>query len=161
MPGDRVHDISNASYHVKDIQALGDELTAAANGAFPNRGVGTSRYKGAHVLLLSWEEDSLGVIKEIQELEDVFRNDYHYDTEEWRIPSVRSHNSLAAKILGFLDDHESKDSLLIVYYGGHGEMNDDRQCIWSWSVSNSLALVPSIARENPSLSPSALLSSLL
>ena len=132
MTSDRTHDISNTPYHVRDIEALGKVLTSAAEAAFPNRGV--SRYKEVHTLLLSWEDDNLGVADEIGDLGDVFRHLYGFQTEEWRIPSKRSHNSLASKILGFLDDYESKDNLLIVYYGGHGEMNDDRQCVWSWLV---------------------------
>ena len=132
MAIDRTHDISNTPFHVRDIKALGEVLTNAAEAAFPNRGV--SRYKEVHTLLLSWEDDNLGVADEIDELGDVFRNLYSFDVEEWKIPSKRSHNSLAAKVLGFLDDYESKDNLLIVYYGGHGEMNDDRQCVWSWLV---------------------------
>ena len=132
MPSDRTHDISNTPYHLKDLKAFGEALTCAAEAAFPNRGV--SRYKEVHTLLLSWEDDNLGVVDEVNELEDVFRRLYGFETEAWRIPSKRSHNSLAAKIIGFLDDYESKDNLLIVYYGGHGEMNDDRQCVWSWSV---------------------------
>jgi len=132
MPVDRTHDISNASYHVKDVEALGKVLTEAGNAAFPNRG--RSRYKEAHVLLLSWEDDDLGVIDEVNDLQDVFRQSYNYETEVWKIPGTRSHNSLATRILQFLADYEARDSLLIVYYGGHGLMNDDRQCIWSWSV---------------------------
>lgn len=132
MPSDTTHDISNVSYHVKDVEALGKVLTSAAEAAFPNRGV--SRYKEVHALLLSWEDDNLGVVDEVTELEDVFRNCYRFETEAWKIPSKRSHNSLAAKIIAFVDDYESKDNLLVVYYGGHGEMNDDRQCVWSWSV---------------------------
>ena len=132
MPVDRTHDISNAPYHVKDLRAFGEVLTNAGNAAFPNRG--RSRYRGAHVLLLSSEDDDLGVIDEVTELQDVFRQSYNYETEEWKIPSNRSHNALATKILQFLNDFEAKDSLLIVYYGGHGLMNDDRQCIWSWLV---------------------------
>ena len=132
MASDRTHDISNTPFHVRDIKALGEILTNAAEAAFPNRGV--SRYKEVHTLLLSWEDDNLGVADEIDELRDVFRNLYSFEAEEWKIPSKRSHNSLAAKVLGFLDDYESKDNLLIVYYGGHGEMNDDRQCVWSWLV---------------------------
>ena len=132
MPVDRTHDISSASYHVKDVQALGKVLTEAGNAAFPNRG--RSRYKEAHVLLLSWEDDDLGVIDEVNDLQDVFRQSYNYETEVWKIPGTRSHNSLATRILQLLADHEARDSLLIVYYGGHGLMNDDRQCIWSWSV---------------------------
>ena len=84
------------------------------------------------VLLLSWEEDNLGVRKEILELQDVFRHTYLYDVEEWRIPSSHSHKALRKRLNKFLDDFERKESLLIVYYGGHGFMNDDRQCNWSW-----------------------------
>ena len=66
------------------------------------------------------------------ELQNVFRDTYRYETEEWKIPSRRSHNLLAFELMRFLEKYERKDSLLIVYYGGHGGMNDDRQCIWSW-----------------------------
>lgn len=132
MPIDRTHDISRIPYHVKDIGALGLILTSAVTAAFPNRGL--SRYKEVHVLLLSWEDDNPGVVNEIGELYEVFRQIYHFEVEGWRIPSERSHNTLAAKLLGFLDDYESQENLLIVYYGGHGSMNDDRQCVWSWYV---------------------------
>ena len=95
MPIDRTHDISNAAYHVKDVKALGKILTDAGNAAFPNRG--RSRYKEAHVLLLSWEDDDLGVFEEVTELQDVFRHYYRFETEEWKIPSKRPHNTLALK----------------------------------------------------------------
>lgn len=126
---------------MKDVKALGDLLNSAATAAFPNQGL--SRYKGIHALLLNWKDDNLGVVNEIDELEDVFRQIYHFQVERWEIPSKRPHNALAAKLLGFLDDYESKENLLIVYYGGHGSMNDDRQCVWSWYVHlhNSLAPV--------------------
>ena len=140
MPPYRTHDISSTYHHVKDIKAFGDILDEAATAAFPNRGL--ARYKEVHVLLLSWEDDNLGVINEVVELDDVFRNTYHYQTETWKIPSTRSHNSLAAKIVKFLDDYESQDNLLITYYGGHGEMNDDRQCVWLWSVQPWLTVTP-------------------
>ena len=130
MPIDRTHDILNIPYHVKDVKALGDLLNSAAAAAFPNQG--SSRYKAVHALLLTWEDDNLGVINEVDELEVVFRQTYHFKVEKWKIPSKRPHNTLAAKLLGFLEDFESKDNLLIIYYGGHGSMNDDRQCVWSW-----------------------------
>ena len=142
MPIDRTHDISNTAYHVKDVKALGKILTDAGSAAFPNRG--RSRYREAHVLLLSWEDDNLGVINEVTELEDVFRQCYSFGTEEWKIPSKRPHNTLASKILEFSNNYEGKDSLLIVYYGGHGLMNDDRQCIWSWLVIHLLRFFDSL-----------------
>ncbi|KAK0516424.1 hypothetical protein JMJ35_001027 [Cladonia borealis] len=127
-PVERTHDISQIGYHMKDLRAFGEDLTNAAAGAFPK---GKSRYKEVHVLLLSWEDDRLGVTKEINELRSVLDQTYHYHTEEWKIPSRRSHNSLIRRLTDFLDDYESKENLLLVYYGGHGHLNDDRQLKWS------------------------------
>ena len=62
-PIDTTHDISNTSCHVKDIEALGKILNSASSAAFPNNGA--SRYKEVHVLLLSWEDDNLGVSLEV------------------------------------------------------------------------------------------------
>ena len=68
-PLERTHDISQIGYHMRDLRAFGEDLTNAVAGAFPK---GKSRYHEAHVLLLSWEDDSLGVIEEINELRSVF-----------------------------------------------------------------------------------------
>ena len=68
-PLERTHDISQIGYHMKDLRAFGEDLTNAAAGAFPK---GKSRYNEVHVLLLSWEDDRLGVIEEVNELRSVF-----------------------------------------------------------------------------------------
>ncbi len=112
---DRTHDISLIDFHLKDLATFGHCLTEAANAAFPK---GPARYKEVHALLLSWEADTLGAIEEVLELRDVFRQDYCYDAEEWRIPSVHSFRALRQRIGKFLDDFEGVESLLIVYYGG-------------------------------------------
>lgn len=126
----QTHDTPRIEYHIEDLKTFGHILTKAADAAFPNRG--KTRYEAVHVLLLSWENDNLGVIDELLELQKVFQTDYFFRTQAWKIPSNRSHNSLAERISKFLDDFESQENLLIIYYGGHGKMNDDRQCVWSW-----------------------------
>lgn len=126
----RTHDTSLASYHIRDIKSFADTLNSAATRAYPNRG--KSRYTGVNVLLLSWVDDDLGVKKEVDELERVFRRDYRFRTENWKIPSgPRAHHHLTGKLWHFIEDYDNQDRLLIVYYGGHGGMNDDRQCVWS------------------------------
>ncbi|KAI4200819.1 MAG: hypothetical protein LQ346_002300 [Caloplaca aetnensis] len=132
----RTHDISRISYHIQDVETFGDIVNKAAAGAFPNKR--RSRYRNVYVLLLSWEADELGVISEVQELDDVFTQTYRFQTEQWRIPNGNSHNALAFRLMDFLRNHASNDHLLAVYYGGHGSMNDDRQCIWSWYVQYSI-----------------------
>lgn len=129
-PQPRTHDTSLIDYHVKDVKSFGETVTAAAAAAFPNRG--RSRYKQVHVLLLSWEEDDLGIIDELSGLQTVLEDLYRFQTETWKLPTRKSHNSLVSRMIKFLDDFEADDSLLIVYYGGHGGMNDDRRCLWSW-----------------------------
>ncbi|KAI4259984.1 MAG: hypothetical protein L6R42_004264 [Xanthoria sp. 1 TBL-2021] len=125
---DRTHDLSFIDNHIKDPKALGEILNRALVGAFPK--AGRSRYCDVHVLLLSWEDDDLRVASEINDLDDLFRDIYRYSTNQWRIPSTKSHNALARRIIRSLDEAEASDKLLIVYYGGHGFMNEDRQCVW-------------------------------
>ena len=130
-PSNRVSDVSYTNFHIKDLATFGDCLTEAVNAAFPTT-TGPSQYKSVHALLLSWEEDNLGVIKEVSELQHVFAQTYHFDTEEWKIPSAHSYKATRQQITRFLDLYEDKSALLIIYYGGHAYMNDDRQCNWSW-----------------------------
>ncbi|KAL8776403.1 MAG: hypothetical protein Q9203_003400 [Teloschistes exilis] len=125
----RTHDTSRIPYHIKDLVTFGENLTKAAAAAFPNQG--KTRYHNVYVLLLCWEEDNLGVAVELQELGEVFSQTYHFQTEAWKIPSTNSHNALAFRMMEFLRDHDDRENLLMIYYGGHGEMNDDRQCVWS------------------------------
>ncbi|KAL8920844.1 MAG: hypothetical protein Q9208_006016 [Pyrenodesmia sp. 3 TL-2023] len=83
-----------------------------------------------NVLLLSWEDDDLGAATEVSELDFVFRHIYGYTTDPWKIPSTQSHIALARRILDLLIESASRDKLLIVYYGGHAYMNDQRDCVW-------------------------------
>lgn len=128
----RTHDISRTSYHIHDLESFGDVVTKAAVAAFPNNK--RSRYRKVYALLLSWEADELGVISEVQELDHVFSQIYRYQAEQWQIPSTNSHNMLAFRLMEFLRSYASNEHLLLIYYGGHGSMNDDRQCVWSWYV---------------------------
>jgi len=61
----------------------------AASRAFPN--AGSCYYEQVYVLLLSWEDDKLGVIEEIKKLHRVFEKLYGYSVESWLIPSEESH----------------------------------------------------------------------
>jgi len=84
------------------------------------------------VLLLRWEEDSMGVQYELEDLAKLCEGTYGYQTETWLIPAVKSHFALMEKALQVVRDYGKADSLLIVYYAGHGLMNASRQAVWSW-----------------------------
>lgn len=127
---ERTHDISLIDHHVKDVATLSDILNQSLSAAFPR--ATRSRYHDVYVLLLSWEDDDLGVESEINELDYVFENVYRYRTDQWRIPTSKSHNALVRRVMEALEEAEARNVLLVVYYGGHGYMNDDRHCVWLW-----------------------------
>jgi hypothetical protein len=83
------------------------------------------------VLLLRWEEDELQVEWELNDLAKVFRA-YNFNTETWLVPTESPYMKMMSKALQFVGDHQSGDTLLIVYYGGHAKINEARQSTWSW-----------------------------
>ena len=124
----RTHDISLSGCHISDLDNWTRILNQTISAAHPR--TAGSRYTNVDVLLLSWEDDDLGVATEIQELDDVFHQVYGYKTEQWKIPSIQSHIALVRRILDSLADSASRDRLSIVYYGGHGYMSHQRDCVW-------------------------------
>jgi len=80
------------------------------------------RYTRVQALLLRWDEDDLDVSWEVEDLEKVFKS-YGFSTELWLIPSEMSHLELMIKVGSFVRDHQSPDTLLVVYYGGHASIN--------------------------------------
>jgi len=93
------------------------------------------RYDAVYVLLVSWEDDDLGTVTEIDDLDELFRETYHYTTKRRTIPSIDSYNSLECTIVNFRQEYDSPDNLLIFYYGGHGvgegALNPDNESIWA------------------------------
>jgi hypothetical protein len=77
----------------------------------------------------------MGVEHELNDLAEVFRNAYGFQTETWLIPTLEPHFALMTKALETVQRFGKEDELLIVYYAGHGLMNDSRQAVWTWLVS--------------------------
>jgi len=114
----RTHDISFTEDHLADIDEVAAHMRAAVKAGWAKRH--QMRYSKAYVLLLSWEEDDLGVHTEINELRDVFEDMYHFEVQEYNIPSTKPIRSVMNRVKEFLD-LESKETLLIVYYAGHAK----------------------------------------
>jgi hypothetical protein len=113
----RTHDTSFTDCHIQDIEKLGADLDEAVQAVWPKRY--DARYSQAHVLLLSWLDDDLGVEREIKGLRHVFRDIYKFTVHEYRIPSGKPDMSLKRTMCQFLSEFDEKETLLIVYYGGH------------------------------------------
>jgi hypothetical protein len=123
-------DSSRWQCHI-DLEAFGRGLNAAAKAVFPN--TSRTRYKKVSVLLLCWEDEDpkLPVSIEIEKLNDVFENNYGFDTEVWRITGQNSHAKLNQKILNLNDTDDDPKDLFIVYYGGHARLTHDHLLSWT------------------------------
>lgn len=82
----------------------------------------------------------MNIIFEISRLRETFENLYRFEVDQWDIPSANPTQALKKKIYDFQDAHQSKDELLIVYYGGHGKSDYKRgRSIWQAYVTALLA----------------------
>ncbi|GKT57210.1 tyrosine-protein phosphatase non-receptor type 6 [Colletotrichum tofieldiae] len=52
------------------------------------------------------------------------------ETEVYPIPSKAPHVELMLKVALFVKEHGSRDTLLVVYYGGHAMISESRQSVW-------------------------------
>lgn len=85
-----------------------------------------NEYKSVSALLLYWQVSiEPGFEAEAHMLGELFAKGFNYHVDYFQIPMEISHGRLDAKINSLLDDHEDPDHLLIIYYGGHGDPNND------------------------------------
>lgn len=85
-----------------------------------------NEYKSTSVLILYWEDsDNAGFQEEAIRIGELFEKDFLYNVDYYAIPSINSHRRLDTKINTFFDEHEGPDHLMIIYYGGHGDADDD------------------------------------
>jgi hypothetical protein len=114
------HDVSFVEEHIPNIKKFAEDLQLAIDAAWPTRR--KSRYKEVHVLLMSWEDDNLGVEKEIRRLGYVFSNLYRFNVQEFRIPRKTPGKATSKRVWTFLEKDKT-DSLLIFYYAGHSRLS--------------------------------------
>lgn len=89
-------------------------------------------YRAVYVLLASWQDDDLGVWTEIDKLEVLFSEAYGYQVEQILIPSHNPDDVFGHNFQDFIQKYQHHQNLLIVYYGGHGRLNNSRLAEWSW-----------------------------
>ncbi|ORY00886.1 hypothetical protein BCR34DRAFT_592437 [Clohesyomyces aquaticus] len=80
-------------------------------------------YKEVAVLIIKWADqlDELKTSKEAQELEDIFRDRFHYHTKTVELDvSSKPQHQIAEHLASFVRRHDGPNNLLIVYYTGHG-----------------------------------------
>ncbi|RDW82288.1 hypothetical protein BP6252_03400 [Coleophoma cylindrospora] len=91
----------------------------------------TVSYRQAFVLLLSWHKDvdDLHTSEEVTKLENVFRDTFKYKTVQkvlTKDPRRKAQNQVNRYLAEFVDDHDDTNTLLIVYYAGHGRPGESK-----------------------------------
>ena len=81
-------------------------------------------------MLLHWKSDDLFVLPELEDLERCLREDYSFETDIFPIPSENSHLELMLKVGSLIKEHESTETLFVIYYGGHARIDESRQSTW-------------------------------
>ena len=82
-------------------------------------------YKTVHVLLLVFEDDDLGVSSEVDQLLQVFKKDLNVTTsKKFLIPSKAPFAVLEKALCTWKEFFSRPESLLIVYFAGHGYQDD-------------------------------------
>jgi hypothetical protein len=89
-------------------------------------------YANVRCLLISWEEDNLGCIQEINDLHNVLSHSYAFKCDSFQLPSKDSERQLRLKLNHF-DSITEETDLFIVYYGGHAEQpgTDSEDFYWT------------------------------
>lgn len=124
---------------------LSQDLTCRPS-ANPNSGYRDVKpqYNKVHALILTWEFHDLrledytakpeteyvSLEQETARLRATLEN-YGYAVHEYLIPMHRSIESLTTKIKQFCARYEADDTLLIIYYHGHGAMDDNSELVFS------------------------------
>lgn len=129
------HDTTASSFHFESIHDFTKELqTALAANWATRKSCGSSKYEAVKALLLSWEEDDLGVGVEVDLLGQLLEGAYGYEVEKWRIPSLNSFMALDKQVRNFAESiWSTSSSLFILYYAGHARPSRDLGSFPRWS----------------------------
>ena len=128
--------------HLESFEEFFEHLNRAAKTVLPRS---SRRYREVAVLLLQWQDDDLGTETEVNDLECLFQDMYHYRTERFLIPSSDSATQLEYKLNDFRKAYNHENDLLILYYGGHGSLDFSKQrpsrSIWQANRNGGASLV--------------------
>lgn len=86
-----------------------------------------SRYDKVEVLLLCWKVSDLDTTYEVEDLRKVFEEDFGYHTTTMYLNAnskKKLQTHLNRHVAKFVDDYNDPNTLIIVYYGGHGGPGD-------------------------------------
>ena len=58
-------------------------------------------------------------INQVAKLRELFKTQFHFKTDHFKIPSERWETALHKRLADFCYEYDSPEDLAIIYYGGH------------------------------------------
>ena len=84
-------------------------------------------YKGIHAIIVSWSDDDMDIYDELVDLKNAFGSLNFSYYQMYFIPSQNPFDSLLKELQEHKQKAHDEDSLLIVYYAGHGRLLTNRR----------------------------------
>ena len=83
----------------------------------------SSTYTKVEVLLLCWEDNfsDMATKQEIDDLKATFENRFNYHAEIKYLNTTKLQVRMNHIVAAFVEEHDGPNTLLIVYYAGHGK----------------------------------------
>lgn len=89
-------------------------------------------YTAVTALLLYWKENDIDPEKEVDAIRKLFEQDFGFASLTFTIPPRRAQQELNREISTFVANYSNQpDTLILVYYAGHGDVDDDGKSIWA------------------------------
>ncbi|TVY17726.1 Cholesterol oxidase [Lachnellula arida] len=127
------------------LKNFGEGLHAAAQAVFPSER--RFPYSKVYVLMLCWDDERANqrLDKDMDQLSNVFKDVYHFETEVWRIPDEDSNLDVNQKVLDFVDlGGDRFEDLKIVYYTGKARLDKNEKLVWTSGRKNSRSRYPTV-----------------
>ena len=89
-------------------------------------------YTSVTALLLYWKENDIKPEQEVDAVRELFEKDFGYTSITFPIPSWRAQQELNRELSALVANYSTKlDSLILIYYAGHGEADDNGKSVWA------------------------------
>ena len=89
-------------------------------------------YKHKKALLITWNEGNQKAFKtQSKQLGEELRA-YNFEVEHHGLKLGKPYATLSHHLSSLLNLHDQKNTLLIVYYGGHAIRDEDGGNVWVW-----------------------------
>ena len=89
-------------------------------------------YTGVIALLLYWKENDINPEQELDVVRELFEKDFGFTSLTFPIPPRRAQQELNREISAFVAHYSNQvDTLILIYYAGHGDMDDNGNSIWA------------------------------